>query len=333
MTDGPDDHAPGSAHPDSGEPASVPQASPVPTTEHHAPGGPLAPNVTDTALIFEGGGMRASLTSAIVVVLLDAGIRFDYVAGISAGASNLANYLSQDSRRARRSFVDFAADPRFGDVRTMLRGEGLFNAKYIYEETGLPDQALPFDWRTFADNPADFRIGAFEAETGDEVFFSRADVTEMTDLMVRVRASSTMPVIMPPVTIDERTYVDGALGADGGIALSRAQADGYEKFFVVLSQERAYRKAPQRFPWFYRQYFRRHPAIAEALLTRWQRYNDTRDRLLELERAGQAYLFAPEVMPVGNGERDLAKLAASHRRGLSQARRELPAWQEFLGRA
>ena len=306
-------------------------ASPVPDSELHTPGGPLAPNLSDTALIFEGGGMRASLTSAVVVVLLEAGIRFDYVAGISAGASNLANYLSQDARRARRSFVDFAADPKFGDMRTMLRGEGLFNAKYIYEETGLPDQALPFDWRTFADNPADFRIGAFEAETGDEVFFSRSDVREMPDLMVRVRASSTMPVIMPPVTIGERTYVDGALGVDGGIALSQAQADGYEKFFIVLTQERAYRKEPQRFPWFYRQYFRRHPAIAEALITRWERYNRTRERISELEREGRAYVFAPEVMPVGNGERDLSKLAAIHRRGLSQARRELPAWQEFLG--
>ncbi|GAA4284117.1 patatin-like phospholipase family protein [Brevibacterium daeguense] len=289
--------------------------------------------VTDTALIFEGGGMRASLTSAVVVALLKAGIHFDYVVGISAGASNLANYLSCDPVRAQRSFVHFAADPKFGDMRTFLRGDGLFNARYIYQETGLPDQALPFDWETFRANPAEFRIGAFAAETGREVFFSREDVPEMADLMIRVRASSTMPVLMPPVRIGDETFVDGALGADGGIALSQAEKDGCEKFFVVLSQERSYIKQPQRFPGFYRQYFRRHPAIADALTTRWKRYNDTRERLFELERAGRAHLFVPEVMPVGNGERSLSRLAASHRLGLSQSRRELPAWREFLGLA
>lgn len=275
--------------------------------------------------------MRASLTSAVVVALLKEGIAFDYVAGISAGASNLANYLSRDPRRAARSFVQFAADPQFGNMRTFLRGDGLFNARYIYQETGLPDQALPFDWDTFRSSPARYRIGAFEAETGEEVFFTGDDVDEMDDLMIRVRASSTMPVIMPPVVIDGRTYVDGALGRDGGIALSRAESDGYEKFFVVLTQERSYRKAPERFPSFYRQYFRRHPAVADALIDRWRRYNATRERLFELEREGRALLFVPEVMPVGNGERSLSKLGASHRLGLSQARREMPAWKEFLG--
>ena len=47
----------------------------------------LSSNVHDTALIFEGGGMRVSYTAAVVVALLDAGVHFDWVAGISAGSS------------------------------------------------------------------------------------------------------------------------------------------------------------------------------------------------------------------------------------------------------
>lgn len=291
----------------------------------------LESNVTDTALVFEGGGMRASLTSAVVATLLEAGIHLDYVAGISAGASNTANYLARQPDRARRSFVEFAADPKFGDLRTFARGDGLFNAKYIYEETGLPDQALPFDWETFRANPARMRIGAFDADSGEQVWWSKDDCPEMHDFLVRVRASSTMPVLMPPVMIDGRTYVDGALGPSGGIAIDVAEQDGYEKLFVVLTRERSYVKRPQRFPSFYRRYFRGHPAIAEALTTRWKRYNATRERLFELEREGRAYVFAPERMPVNNGERNVAKLAAAHALGLAQAKRELPAWREFLG--
>ena len=51
-------------------------------------------NIFDTALIFEGGGMRASYTAGVVNTLLENELYFDSVAGISAGASHSVNYLS-----------------------------------------------------------------------------------------------------------------------------------------------------------------------------------------------------------------------------------------------
>lgn len=289
------------------------------------------PNVRDVALIFEGGGMRASYTSAVVVALLEAGIAFDWVGGVSAGSTNTANYLSRDAWRARHSFTDFAADPHFGNWRTFVRGQGLFNADYIYQRTSGPGEALPFAWDTFAANPAALSITALRCGDGATVHWGRDDVPTLADLMVRVQASSTMPVVMPPVEIDGEVYVDGALGETGGFALDAARAAGYTKFFVVLTQVRGYRKRPLPTPWFYRNHFRRYPAVADALLTRWLRYNATKEELFDLERSGSAYLFVPEEMPVGNGERSVAKLNASHVLGLAQARRELPAWREFLG--
>ncbi|MFX0539636.1 patatin-like phospholipase family protein [Ornithinimicrobium sp. Y1847] len=291
---------------------------------------PAAP-ISRTALLFEGGGMRASYTSGMVVALLEAQLRLPWVGGISAGASNTANYLSRDPWRARHSFTDFAADPRFGDWRTFARGKGLFNAQYIYEETSLPGQALPFDWDTFADSDQALRIGAFNATRGEQVHWGREDITTLRDLMVRVRASSTMPVVMPPVTIEGEVYVDGALGPAGGIALDAARADGYDRFLVVLTQERGYVKTAQRGDRLLRRWFRSLPAVADALRERPARYNATREELFELEKEGSAYLFVPETMPVGNGERDVATLRASHEAGLAQARREIPAIREFLG--
>lgn len=292
---------------------------------------PEITRIGDTALIFEGGGMRASLTSAMVVTLLEAGLSFDWVAGISAGASNTVNYLSRDARRTRRSFVEFAADDQFGGMKHFLRGEGLFNAEYIYQRAGVEGAALPFDWTTFAASESQMRIIAFDAESGTEVVWTQDDVPRVEDLMVRVRASSTMPGLMPPVHLDGHVYVDGAMGPDGGIALSQAQAEGFEKFVIILTQERGYRKEPQRFPAVYRGIFRRYPAVADALLTRWTRYNETRERVFALEEEGRAHVFAPEIMPVANSTRDLSRLAAAHRMGLSQSRRELPALREFVG--
>ena len=286
--------------------------------------------ISDTALIFEGGGMRASLTSAMVVTLLKAGLSFDWVAGISAGASNTVNYLSGDVWRARRSFVEFAADEQFGGFRYFARGQGMFNAEYIYQQAGGPNEALPFDWDAYEASTGDMRIIGFDAESGEDVVWSKKDTPHIDDLMVRVRASSTMPGLMPPVHLDGHVYVDGAMGEDGGIALSQAQREGFEKFVIVLTQERDYKKEPQKFSAVYRGIFRKYPVLADALLTRWKRYNETRERIFELEAQGKAHVFVPDRMPVDNSTRDLSRLAAAHRMGLSQAKRELPAIRDFL---
>lgn len=303
------------------------------TQPHDTGGSAPTSNVTDTALIFEGGGMRASYTSAMVAEMIRGEIFVDWVAGISAGSSNTANYLARDAARARASFVDLVGDPQFGGFGTLVRGKGWFNAEYIYQRTGGPGQALPFDFSTYRTNPARSNFGAFRCDTGEQVWFTKADTPTMDDLMVRVRASSTMPGLMPTVAIGGLDYVDGALGPDGGIGLDRAQAAGFDKFLVVLTRDRGYVKpAPSRSQAaLYRILFRRYPAVIDALMHRHEGYNAIREELFELEAAGRAYLFVPDIMPVENGERDTAKLAASHAAGLEQARRELPAIREFLG--
>ena len=65
----------------------------------------LESNVTDCALVFEGGGYRAGYTAAMANVLLANGIYFDYVCGVSAGASNTVDYLSRDQKRTRDAFA------------------------------------------------------------------------------------------------------------------------------------------------------------------------------------------------------------------------------------
>ena len=292
----------------------------------------LTSNINDVALVFEGGGMRAAYTSATIRVLLENELFFDWVGGISAGSSNTINYLTRDPERARKSFVDLVLDPNFGSWRTWARGKGVFNSAYIYEQTGAPGQALPFDWETFVANPASFRIGGFHCRTGHEVYWGRDDVTDLTGLVKRVRASSTMPGLMPITTIDGEDYVDGALGPTGGIAIDAAKADGYEKFFVVLTRPADYRKPEARYPAAYRRIFRKYPEVARGVLERPANYNRTLDELAELERQGSAYVFRPEHMAIGNRERRIDRLQAAHGAGLAQARREAPRWREFLGR-
>ena len=291
----------------------------------------LEPNVKDTALIFEGGGMRAAYTAAAVAAMVKARVELDWVAGISAGSTNLANYLSRDPVRARRSFVGLARDPEMGSLKTWLEGDGLFNANYIYQHTSEPGQTLPFKWDVFEKNPAEFRVGSFRADDGQMIYWGRGDIEERQDFLLRVQASSTMPVFMPPVEIDGQTYVDGALGPSGGIALDAAKAAGYEKFLVVLTRGRDYVKGPFRAGAVTRRVFKDFPAVTEALTQRPGNYNRTREELFDLEADGKAYVYAPTGYTVSNQERRIPRLKRSYAEGAAQARAEMPAIKEFLG--
>ena len=282
----------------------------------------------DTALVIEGGGMRNSYTAACIVKLLQEEVEFGWVGGVSAGSSHTVNFLSRDVIRSEESFVDFAKNPSFGGLGSLLRGNGYFNAEYIYEKSA--DKDMPFDWETFESNPAQMCISAARADTGESVYWGREDVATLDELMVRVRASSTLPLIMPMRVIDGAPYVDGAMGESGGILIEQAEKAGFEKFLFLGSKPRGYVRPKVSRPTALRRFFRKYPAVAEAMIERPPKYNRSKDRLLELEKEGRAQLFFPEDMQVTSTEHDVAKLRSNFEAGRAQTYAEWPAWREFL---
>lgn len=296
----------------------------------------LDSNINDVALIFEGGGMRASYTAAVVVALLENDMHFGRVYGISAGASHTVNYVSRDAARARASFTDLVRDPAFGGVKSFFSGRGFFNAHHLYEgvaeDLAGSDEVMAFDFETFRESASDVHIEGFDWETGETVAWTKADMPTMRDMMLRVRASSTMPIFMPPTTIDGRTYMDGGMGTSWGICLDAARRDGFERFFIVRTQPRGYRKKPLGRPAraVFRAAFRAHPLVAERTIERPARYNVLCDEIERLERTGEACVFYPDEMPVDNKETSWEELCASYEMGYAQAQREVAAWEKWL---
>ncbi|MCI8367222.1 MAG: patatin family protein [Eggerthellaceae bacterium] len=293
-------------------------------------------NIPGVALVFEGGGMRAAYTAGFVTMLLENELNFPKVYGISAGSSHTVNYLSRDIPRARASFVDLVLDPQFGGWGSFLRGQGYFNAHHLYEglieQLAGTDEVMSFDFATFRDNPADCHIEAFDWETGETVAWTKADMPTPRDVGVRVRASSTMPIFMPPTEVAGRTYMDGGMGSSWGICLDAALADGFERLVVVRTQERAYRKGEMggAAKTAFRALFRKHPLVAENTIERWRHYNRLLDRIDELEAEGRAFVFTPEKMDITNRETDYEKLNATYERGHAQALREYDRLTEWL---
>lgn len=317
-------------------PQNAPAASePEPQTPKAATPASLAINQPDVALIFEGGGMRNSYTAPVVVELLARNLNFGKVYGISAGSSHTVNYLVRDAARARASFVELVQYPRFGGWGSFLRGTGYFNGPYLYEElieTAPPGDPMRFDWDTFRANPADLHIEALDWDTGETVAWTKADMTRAHDVGLMVRASSTMPLFMPPTTIAGRTYVDGGMGDSWGLLLNAARADGFERFCIIRTQPRGYRKKPmgRGAQALFRAAFRKHPLVAERTIARWQPYNALCDEIEQLEKSGAAWVFYPDTMEVTNKTTDYEALVKSYETGRAQAQRDIESLQEWL---
>ena len=273
--------------------------------------------------------MRNSYTAACVKTLIDQGVEFGWVGGVSAGASHAVNFLSLDSFRAVESFVDFAKNPSFGGLSSMMRGTGYFNAEFIYEKAA--DQDLPFDFEAFSNNPAPLNLSAVNALTGETVVWTRDDIKQVEDLLMRVRASSTLPLIMPMRHIDGVPFVDGAMGDSGGIVIEEAEKAGFKKFLFVGTKPRGFIRPEVKRKAGLRGFFRRYPSVAEAMISRPAKYDASKQRLLELEQEGKAQLFFPENMQVASTERNVMKLRANYQAGKQQMYSEWPAWKEFLG--
>ncbi|MEG0250525.1 MAG: patatin family protein [Peptostreptococcus sp.] len=288
----------------------------------------LENNVKNIALIFEGGGMRGAFTAGIVNTLLENEIYFDYVSGISAGTSATLNYLSRDKKRTWDSFVELVDDPNFGGWKSFFKGNGFFNSEYIYEEIGRPGEWLEFDYETFSANPAKYRIVAYDVEENRARNFTNSDVSSLEDLMKIARASSSLPILMPSTIINDKIYYDG--GLTGGIALDIAIEDGFDKFFIVRTQEKEYRKGPVKHTRFFKRHFKDYPGVAEALIERPQVYNNQCDRVEELERQGKAYVVYPEQMDITNRETNKEKLASIYQQGHDIGTRDIDKWKEFL---
>jgi len=306
------------------------------TVEHYpTPEESIATMVTidDTALVFEGGGMRNAYTAALVSRLIAEGINFLHISGVSAGSSHLCNFTSRDAIRSHATFVDLVEDPEFGGLKHFRKGHGYFNAEYIYQQICYPDGVLPFNMDAFLANPATTRVATFNASRGEERWFSKEEMSTLDALGPIVRASSTLPILMPPVEIDGDTYVDGALGPNGGLPFDQPLREGYRKLLVVLTRPRDYVKAPMPAsvgarP---RAAHRPLPPRLPGRAPRPDRYNAGRKFLFELEERGQAYVFAPDNLWINNTESRRERLEATYRAGLVQAVREMPAIKAFLG--
>ena len=276
-------------------------------------------------LVLEGGGMRGLFTAGVMDVMMEHGIRFDGIVGVSAGATFGCNFKSHQIGRVLRYNIRFKDDPRYMGLRSLLKTGDLVGAEFSYHT--LPNELDIFDFDAYNADPAEFHVVCTDVRTGEPVYH-RLDCVD-DDGLEWIRASASMPLVSRPVSIDGRLLLDG--GISDSIPLRYFQEQGFGRNVVVLTQPKGfYKKRTKLMPLFHL-FMRRYPAIVQAMSRRHLMYNAELAFLEEQERQGNILLIYPQdTLPIGRTEQDERKMRRVYAMGRAKAEEMLSAIQEFV---
>ncbi|MCU4165912.1 patatin-like phospholipase family protein [Carboxylicivirga caseinilyticus] len=270
--------------------------------------------IKNTALVLEGGGFRGMFTSGVLDAFLKNEIYFSYCIGVSAGAAYGISYMSGQYERNRQVNLQYTADPRYMSWGNLLKKGNLFDWDFVYDE--IPNKHILLDYDAILHSDDTFKIGITDVKTGKSKFVQANQVNkkELIDLCI---ASSSLPFVSQLAEFKHQIYMDG--GISDSIPVEQALKDGYEKVVVVLTRSKEYRKHEVKFKLPVKWYYRKYPKLAEAILTRYERYNATLDLIDKLEEEGRAYVIRPaDLMNVSRIENDPQKLDQLYLEGLQQ---------------
>ena len=197
-----------------------------------------AKNAGKVALVLEGGSFRGQFTAGVLDVLMEAGVEIPAVYGVSAGALNGVNYKSHQIGRANRINLAFCNDNRFMGAASFASTGSIVGYDFIFND--VQDRLDPFDNETFDASPIEMYAVATDMLFGTATYLPVKSAVLDLDA---VRASTSLPLVTPPVEIDGHKYVDGGVADSIPIEHVLEEA-GFDRAVVIVTQDRSYEKSP-----------------------------------------------------------------------------------------
>lgn len=274
-------------------------------------------------LVLEGGAMRGMYTAGVVDTFLDEDINVDAIIGVSAGALFGVNYVSKQKGRVLRYNKKYAGDPNYMGLRSFITTGSLVNKEFAYNK--LPNELDPFDEETFQKSKTKFYATVTNIENGKAEYILIKDTHKQMDAF---RASGSMPFVSEIVEYENNKYLDGAL-ADS-IPVKKMQELGYDKIIVVLTQPDGYRKKkhPESIA---KMFYKKYPALANAINTRYIHYNETLDYIKELEKENKIFVIRPsKKINIKRVEKDPNKIEAQYNLGVEDTKNILKNLKKYL---
>ena len=274
-------------------------------------------------LVLEGGAMRGMYTAGILDSLLDTNIKIDGIIGVSAGALFGVNYCSKQKGRSLRYNKKYINDPRYMSLKSLLKTGNIVNTEFAYHE--MPFKLDPFDEEAYSKSKTDFYAVVTNIRTGQAEYKKIINCSIQID---ELRASGSMPFVSTPVKIDKEEYLDGAL-ADS-IPVLKCQEMGYDKIIVVLTKPLTYRKK-KRPAFLAKMYYKKYPNLVNAINTRYLKYNETLDIIIDKENKKEIFVFRPsQDLKIKRIEKDVDKLQAMYDLGVKDFQDNLKALKKYL---
>lgn len=281
----------------------------------------------ETALILEGGGTRGVFTSGVLDRLMEHRVEFPYVVGVSAGACNAIDYVSEQVDRTRKCTIPEDKNNSYLGLKQTLKNRTLFDMDMLFDR--YPNEIYPFDYDTYFKSDKRCELVVTNCITGQAEYME--EHSDRKRLMDICRASSSIPGGCPMVMIDGVPYLDG--GVADSIPLRHAMKEGYRKNVVILTRNYGYRKKkPHKSKAFYAAAFRKYPELLHTLLNRYQTYNRTLELIEKWEKEGRIFVIRPEIKTVSRTETDSKELQAFYQHGYDLMGQKLDKLQEYLAR-
>lgn len=278
-------------------------------------------------LVLEGGASRGVFTAGALDYLLEQDFLFPYVIGVSAGACNALSYVS---KQKGRSLNCMAPESKENDYRNSL-GKAILK-RSIYDMDKLfetfPKETFPYDFETYIRQGMECEMVVTNVLTGQaEYMQEKESVERLTNIC---RASASLPLAAPMVTIDGVPYLDGGL-ADS-IPLKRALECGHRRNVLILTRPYGYRKKfPSRKARAYIAFFKDYPNLVKCIYYRSFYYNKRVEAIERLEREGKIFVLRPSIECPKRTEISRQKLQSFYDHGYYTMGKEFAAMQQFLG--
>ncbi|MGN0233100.1 MAG: patatin family protein [Bacteroidaceae bacterium] len=275
-------------------------------------------------LVLEGGGMRGMFTVGVIDVMMEEGICFDGMIGVSAGATFGCNLKSHQPKRALRYNIRFRHDPRYMGLYSLLTSGDWVNAHFCYRT--VPDKYDLFDYDRFEQDDMEFQVVCTDAVTGRPVY------KRLTSLrgenMDWLRASASLPLLSRPVKVTDHLLLDG--GITDSIPLKHFQEEGYGRCVVVLTQPDGFRKTPTKLMPLFHLLMKQYPHITKAMARRHEMYNDQLDYLHRQAEQGKALVIHPDdTLPIGRVQQDKKRMERVYQMGREAAMEAMPRIRKF----
>lgn len=208
------------------------------------------------ALAVEGGGMRGTLTAAMLAEMETSGISpdiFDLMVGTSAGVTNCAGYISENINLAVRVYPDYLNQLGFVRWRRALAGGPVISMSILLEH--IMETEVPMDWQKIVETRKLYSVVA-DPRTLAPTILGPPESKE--DAVQQMYATTHIAVLAGrPKSYNGTAYYDGSLiaplpvkqalglGASHVLALSsrelgrwRSSQNSYERLVTRLYNRR-----------------------------------------------------------------------------------------------